>query len=117
MGSAAARARLLSVTITALAVLAGCASNGGGELKTASDVTAAEKRASIRLQLAVGYYQNAQYETALDEVKQAIAADPDNAESYGLRALIIRRPGRHPAPGRWPILSFSITLDGARGAA
>ena len=94
MGSAAARARLLSVTITALAVLAGCASNGGGELKTASDVTAAEKRASIRLQLAVGYYQNAQYETALDEVKQAIAADPDNADSYGLRALIYTEMGQ-----------------------
>ena len=94
MGSAAARARLLSVTLTALAVLAGCASNGGGELKTASDATAAEKRAAIRLQLAVGYYQNAQYETALDEVKQAIAADPDNAESYGLRALIYTEMGQ-----------------------
>ena len=54
MGCAAGRAALLF----ALAVLAGCAGNGagnGGELKTASDVTAAEKRASIRLQLAVGY--------------------------------------------------------------
>jgi len=75
----------------ALALLGGCASNGGtggGELKTASDQTATEKRANIRLQLAVGYYQNAQYETALDEVKQAIAIDTGYAEAYGLRALI-----------------------------
>ncbi|KFI06740.1 type IV pilus biogenesis/stability protein PilW [Massilia sp. BSC265] len=95
MGRAAGRA----VLVVALAVLAGCASNGsgsGGELKTASDVTAAEKRASIRLQLAVGYYQNGQYETALDEVKQAIAADPGNAEAYGLRALIYTAMGQLP---------------------
>ncbi len=77
-----------------LALLGGCASNGGGELKTASDVTAAEKRASLRLQLAVGYYQNGQYEIALDEVKQAIAADPSYAEAYGLRALVYTAMGQ-----------------------
>ena len=85
--------------ITALALLGGCASNGGGsggELRTASDQTAIEKRAAIRLQLAVGYYQNAQYETALDEVKQAIAIDPDHAEAYGLRALIYTGMGELP---------------------
>jgi Tfp pilus assembly protein PilF len=36
-----------------------------------------EKRANIRLQLAVGYYSAGKLEIALDEVKQAIAADPD----------------------------------------
>lgn len=85
--------------LTALALLGGCASNGGsgsGELRTASDQTAIEKRAAIRLQLAVGYYQNAQYETALDEVKQAIAIDPDYAEAYGLRALIYTGMGQLP---------------------
>jgi len=96
MGSKAGRAALLSASIAALAALAGCASNGAGsgELKTASDVTAAEKRASIRVQLAVGYYQNGKYEIALDEVKQALAADPDNAEAYGLRALIYTAMGQ-----------------------
>jgi type IV pilus assembly protein PilF len=80
----------------ALASLAGCASNGGGELKTASDQTAAEKRASIRMQLAVGYYQQGKLEIALDEVKQAIAAEPGNAEAYGLRALIYTAMGQLP---------------------
>ncbi|CAN7289376.1 type IV pilus biogenesis/stability protein PilW [Massilia sp. LjRoot122] len=80
----------------ALALLAGCASNGGGELKTASDQTAAEKRASIRMQLAVGYYQQGKLEIALDEVKQAIAAEPGNAEAYGLRALIYTAMGQLP---------------------
>jgi type IV pilus assembly protein PilF len=99
MGSKAGRTAFLSVFVTALAVLAGCASNGagsGGELKTASDATAAEKRAAIRMQLAVGYYQQGKHEIALDEVKQAIAADPDNAEAYGLRALIYTAMGQLP---------------------
>lgn len=74
-----------------LVILSACTGTGGGgthELKTASDQTAAEKRAQIRLQLAVGYYQDAKYAIALDEVKQAIAADPDYADAYGVRALV-----------------------------
>jgi type IV pilus assembly protein PilF len=92
MGSKAGRVAV----VLALALLGGCASNGGGELKTASDQTAAEKRASIRLQLAVGYYQQGKHEIALDEVKQAIAAEPGNAEAYGLRALIYTAMGQLP---------------------
>lgn len=76
----------------ALCLLTACAStsNGGGtaELKTASDQTVAEKRAAIRLQLAVEYYQDGKYEIALDEIKKAIAADGDYADAYGVRALI-----------------------------
>lgn len=87
-----------------LATLAGCASTGsdgvattaGGELRTASDQTAVEKRASIRVQLAVGYYQEGKYEIALDEVKQALAADPTYADAYGLRALIYTSMGQFP---------------------
>ncbi len=84
------------VALCVLAVaLAGCASKGGGslagestELRTASDQTSVEKRAGIRLQLAVGYYQGGNYEVALDEIKKALAADPDMSEAYGVRALI-----------------------------
>ena len=89
---ALARARTLAVPALLAALLSGCA--GGPalesprELKTASDQTAVEKRAQIRLQLAVGYYQNHQYDIALDEVKKAIAADPGYADAYGFRALI-----------------------------
>jgi type IV pilus assembly protein PilF len=86
-------ARLLQrgAALAALCLLAACASgggNGGGDLRTASDQTANEKRAGIRLQLAVGYYQDGKYEIALDEVKQAIAIDPQSADAYGMRALI-----------------------------
>ena len=91
------------LTLCVLAVaLAGCASKSGGgssssnaglagsttELRTASDQTSVEKRANIRLQLAVGYYQSGSYEVALDEIKKALDADPDMSEAYGVRALI-----------------------------
>lgn len=58
------------------------------ELKTASDQTSNDKRANIRMQLAIGYYQEGSYEVALDEVKKALAADPELADAYGVRALI-----------------------------
>jgi type IV pilus assembly protein PilF len=74
----------------ALALLAACASSTAerGEIKTASDQTSTEKRAAIRLQLAVGYYQDGKYEIALDEVKKAIAINPQEADAYGMRGLI-----------------------------
>jgi type IV pilus assembly protein PilF len=82
----------LCTAVAALAALAACAGGrvpgSSAELKTVSDQTSAEKRAGIRLQLAVGYYQDGKLEVALDEVKQAIAADPDFADAYGVRALI-----------------------------
>lgn len=84
---------VLAVTV-AMLVLGGCASGGAGmggsthELKTSSDQTSQEKRGVIRLQLAIGYYQEGKYEIALDEIKQAIAANPDSADAYGVRALI-----------------------------
>lgn len=81
-------------------MLAGCASSGGSvgggstqELKTASDQTKTEKRALIRMQLAVGYYQDGKYAVALDEIKQAITIQPDYADAYGVRALIYTSMG------------------------
>ncbi|NIA57935.1 type IV pilus biogenesis/stability protein PilW [Massilia sp. TW-1] len=82
-------------------LLSACAGTGRGmegethELKTLSDQTAAEKRAQIRLQLAVGYYQEAKYDVALDEVKQAIVANPEYADAYGVRALIYTAMGEN----------------------
>lgn len=85
----------LASCVIAVSLLSACAGSGAPtqELKTASDQTAAEKRASIRLQLAIGYFQDGKNEIALDEVKQAIAADPDYADAYGVRALIYSAMG------------------------
>lgn len=83
-----------------LSLLAGCASQPGStlandrepgasrELQTSSDLTDVQRRARIRLQLAVGYYGQGQLEVALDEVKQAILADPEFADAYSMRGLI-----------------------------
>lgn len=92
----AASGRMACVLALA-ALLSACASGPGSaprELRTASDTTGNEKLAGIRLQLAAGYYQEGKYEIALDEVKQAIAASPDDAEAYGMRGLIYDRLGQ-----------------------
>jgi len=91
----------ISLAAVALAgVLAGCAANAPGpsgqaELATASDQTAAQKRAEIRMQLAVGYFEQGQIPVALDEIKKAIAADPTYADAYGMRAVIYMRMGEN----------------------
>ncbi|NRR33732.1 type IV pilus biogenesis/stability protein PilW [Oxalobacteraceae bacterium] len=87
----------LSATLLA-SLLAGCAASGPGnsgkaELTTASDQTAIQRRAEIRMQLAVGYYEQGQYTVALDEVKLALAADPQYVDGYGMRALIYMAMG------------------------
>ena len=91
-------AALALCLLTACANTGGGAGNGGGtaELKTASDQTVAEKRAAIRQQLAVEYYQDGKYEIALDEIKKAIAANGDYADAYGVRALIYTAMGELP---------------------
>ncbi|RJG00481.1 type IV pilus biogenesis/stability protein PilW [Noviherbaspirillum sedimenti] len=84
--------KLGSVLILAAAFLAGCASNShigaDRELLTSSDQTDDQKRARIRLQLAVSYYQQQQLPVALDEIKQSLQADPNFADAYSVRGLI-----------------------------
>lgn len=89
----------LCVLAVALAGCAGTPTSGGGlsgsttELKTASDLTSTDKRAGIRLQLAIGYYQSGNYEVALDEIKKALMADPALSDAFSVRALIYTAMG------------------------
>lgn len=46
------------------------------------------KRAAVRLQLATGYYQKGQMETAIREASDAAQIDPGLAAAYGLLGLI-----------------------------
>lgn len=55
---------------------------------TASDQPEASRRANVRMQLASAYFADGQLTTALDEVKQAINADPKMGEAFNLRGLI-----------------------------
>ena len=74
--------------------LAGCAAGPARDplappdAFTDSDVPEARKRATNRLNLAILYFQDGKNTIALDEVKQAIAADPNWFELYNMRGLI-----------------------------
>lgn len=84
-------------------VLAGCVSTRNGvplpsnaaaketPVVTESDETNDRKRAKLRVELAVSYYEQGQTTVALDQVKLALAADPTFADAYNLRGLIYMR--------------------------
>ena len=84
-------------------LISGCASMSGeagadrprDEIVTASDEPDARRRARIRLELAIGYFEQGQTNIALDELKQSIAADPTYSAGYNMRGLIYMRLNDH----------------------
>lgn len=92
---------LLSCLLLAVSIagLSGCASApsqpevaaSGQEWITESDEPEAQRRARLRVELASGYFEKGQVTVALDEVKQALAADPGYAPAHNLRGLIYLR--------------------------
>ncbi len=83
--------------LAAVFALAGCASGSAEgpekDLPTSSDQTDNQRRAGIRLQLAVGYYEQRQMSIALDEIKQALQLDPNFADAFSMRGLIYMEMG------------------------
>ena len=83
----------------ATAGLTGCASNTGtsnataanADLVTESDEPESRRRARLRLELASGYFEQGQTNVALDELKQALIADPTYVDAYNLRGLVYMR--------------------------
>lgn len=61
------------------------------EMVTESDESSERRRARIRVELALGYFEQGKTNIALDEIKQAIAADPTFADAYSLRGLVYMR--------------------------
>ncbi len=88
------------------AFLGGCAATGGPDGKRSDQAAATggaaagsiipgsteeseqRRRARIRLELAAGYYQQRNYTIALDELGQALRADPDYAAAYSMLGLV-----------------------------
>jgi type IV pilus assembly protein PilF len=72
--------------------LVGCAAPPAAEepreIRTVSDLTDADRRSRVRLELAAAYFGRGQMTTALDEVKLALLAKPDMPEAFNLRGLI-----------------------------
>jgi type IV pilus assembly protein PilF len=88
--------------VAGVALVSGCASSSGGATDaskadhlTESDEPESRKRARIRLELAVGYFEQGQTTVALDELKQSLLADPNFAEAHNLRGLIYLRLNDH----------------------
>jgi type IV pilus assembly protein PilF len=82
------------------AVLAGCATKTtvstslvDKDFVGSSDETDNSRRASLRMELATGYFGRGQMNTALDEVKLALQANPSLGEAYNLRGLIYANLG------------------------
>lgn len=80
-----------------LLALGGCATRNSDatgatvDRITESDEPEARRRARIRMELAVGYFEQGKTDIALDELKQVIINDPTFPEAYNLRGLIYMR--------------------------
>jgi type IV pilus assembly protein PilF len=76
--------------------LSSCASrnlDGTREESVSVEKQEIQRRASIRMQLAINYYQQGQYKVALDEIKQVLLISSDLADAYAVRALIFMDMG------------------------
>ena len=79
--------------------LTGCANNQNvagqatnqADIVTESDEPDNRRRARLRLELASGYFEQGQTNVALDELKQALIADPTFVDAYNLRGLVYMR--------------------------
>ena len=95
--------RALFATLALATLLAACQTqtrvSAPTELRdrlTASDEAEPQKRARARMDLASAYFSRGQMTTALDEIKLAIAADPQYGQAFNLRGLIYANLGDAP---------------------
>lgn len=78
---------MLALAMMAAAVHAQPAQRGGTN-SASSDEADAARRARTRLELASAYYAEGRYDTALEEVQRALAANGDLPQALNLRGLI-----------------------------
>lgn len=78
-----------------MASLPGCVAvsenTDGSGIVTDSDEPEVRRRARLRLELAMGYYEQDKINIALDEIKQSLVNDPNYADAYNVRGLIYLR--------------------------
>lgn len=107
----ALRVRVLAMLVLPWWLLAGCTSTttttnttsvsqsgrSGSSVPSSSAQTAlpdseeesdTRRRARIRLELGASYYQQGNYQVALQELRQALAIDPNYASAYGVVGLV-----------------------------
>lgn len=98
-----ARWGLSLVAVAAFATLSACTSTKSQTVASVSNAPVAElapvdpkRRAQIRLELAAEYFQAGRFKVATEEVGQALAADPNYADAYGLLGLILMQQRDFP---------------------
>ncbi len=85
---------LLGGCSTTVSTTSGPISDGGGRAATgAPDEADTKRRSDVRMELATGYFRRGQLDVALEEVKRALAADPNLGAAYNLRGLIYATQG------------------------
>jgi type IV pilus assembly protein PilF len=91
---------LIASALCTVMVLGGCATSaqdaiqatdGRNDIVTESDESVQRKRARIRVELALGYFEQGKTTIALDEIKQSIAIDPTFGDAFSLRGSIYMR--------------------------
>jgi type IV pilus assembly protein PilF len=98
-GRATVAMALWAALLVSTALVTGCASGpidsakdaNRKEIATESDQPDERKRARIRLELASNYFSEGKTTIALDEIKQALLADPTFGDAFNLRGLIYMR--------------------------
>lgn len=106
VGRTGGRSALAALVVASSALVAACSTTSTSSIRvpsgapsemrdrvTASDEPDAMKRARARMELASAYFGRGQTTTALDQVKLALAADPQYGEAYNLRGLIYANLG------------------------
>lgn len=61
--------------------------------RTPNDEANAQRRAEARLELAAAYYSRNQLQTALEQLRIALAADPNSAPAWNLNGLVMASLG------------------------
>jgi len=97
-GSPRGRWAVRAGMLLAAVLLWGCAAPTGGTtdygaapgsaLPESSQESDLRRRARIRLELAAGYYQQGNYNVALDELRQSLSIDPEFAPAHGMLGLV-----------------------------
>nr|KAJ8745062.1 type IV pilus biogenesis/stability protein PilW [Delftia sp. PS-11] len=77
--------------VPAVTPSAGSTASAGGASSGAQSEADVQRRARIRLELAASYFQANRNDVALEEVAQALAANPNYADAYALLGLIYMR--------------------------
>lgn len=106
--------------VALLAVLLGCSSSPAPVQPSpprpsvtstpSNDAAEVRRRAQLRLELAVGYFEQGKIDIALEELGQVLQLDPSMADAYNLRGLVLMR--RNDPRGAEESFRRAIALGG-----